>query len=174
MRIQQCLFVIGTCHTFQCGLKPVTQEQIGSFQKYVYELCVSEEIRQIAEEMTEDGLSEKGITKTIFADVAKQLSVPNPYIDIDRKQRRDLGIDDYSLGEVAAQEGGGWADQKLIDKLTCTLSHPVRERIWCAKLLSLGVWPSLLICGADHVEAINDLCKSLELNVEIANADYKF
>lgn len=167
------LIIIGTCHKLQCGIEPFTPEQIETFRTYVLDICRSENIRQIAEEMTEDGLKDKIVTETIFASVADELDIPNPYIDIDHRRRSELHIDDYSLGMFAAAETGGFAEQKVIDLFTNELLHPVRERVWYANLLKLGVWPSLFICGADHVPAIYELCINLGQDVEIAANDYK-
>lgn len=57
---------MGTDHSFQCGCNPYTESDIEGFRDFVLNLCQSENIQFIAEEMTSDGLREHSVKSTIF------------------------------------------------------------------------------------------------------------
>ncbi len=171
--MQRKLIIIGVRHSFQCGIAPYTDEQIATLKKYVSEICESKNIQQIAEEMTEDALEKENVTETIFSSVAISHKIAHEYIDINNHLRSVLGIDDYAIGTIAADECGGIAQQCIIDKYNNELTDTVRKRVWYAKLLFLNKWPTLLICGVNHVNSLANLCNKLGHEVHIEDSDYK-
>lgn len=167
------IIIVGTCHSYQCGLAPYSKAQIETFKTYIYDLCKSEAVQQIAEEMVADALSKEGLDDTIFASVAKLLNIPHLYIDLPRTMREVLKIDDYTLGIAAVPEGGGLADEALRKLLTQELSSEVRERCWYARLLSENTWPTVFICGAKHVDNMQKLISNVGQEVKVAHRDYQ-
>jgi len=46
-------------------------------------------------------------------------------------------------------------------------SYRAREREWLKRLISADMWPSLFICGADHVTPFRKLLESSDIVVEV-------
>jgi len=51
-------------------------------------------------------------------------------------------------------------------------SHAIRERYWLDQLLSLGTWPVLFICGADHTDSFALLLQENGFDVLVAFSDW--
>lgn len=166
------IVIFGTSHSLQCGSDPFTQPQIENFRAYIQEICHSHQIKLIAEEMSCDGLSNYGKQTTVSAVVAKELDIQHAYVDLTRDDRIKLNIDDASLAMAAIHLGSEISASDLRQELVRTLSNPVRECCWVARILAADVWPTLFICGATHVGNVGSLLGSIGQDVVIAAYDY--
>lgn len=169
------LFIVGTGHSFQCGCKPYTQSDIDNFRSFIRDLCQRENIRFIAEEMSSDGLKEHSAQSTIFFSLKSEpaLNLDLAYVDLDRTMRAKLGIDSCGLRKAAVRSGQMTPDKKLEELYSVNLDHVIRECSWLAQILSRNLWPTLLICGANHVKGIVSRALSVAIQTVVVNEDYK-
>lgn len=175
IRIDRKLIIVGTGHSLQCGSDPYTESEIEGFRNFVRNLCQREKIRFIAEEMSNDGLKDHSAESSIFWPLQSEaaLKVEHAYIDINRSLRDKLGIGDLGLRKAAIRPDDMEPDKKLEQLYDMNLTHAIRECSWLAKILSKNSWPTLLICGADHVKSMVSRAKSVEIQVVVANEDYQ-
>jgi len=167
------IIIFGTSHSLQCGNDQYSAKQIETFRQYVYDICRSKKIDFIAEEMISDSLDNLGRKATVAAGVAKRLDIKHKYIDLTAEERKKLYIDDESLASAATMVDSRLCPKQLRNELTHKLACPVRECYWLAHILNEKSWPTLLICGADHVENMDKLIDSIGLHVIISESDYK-
>jgi hypothetical protein len=170
MRTQ--IVVFGTNHPLQCGSNSYTAEQVETFRAHLEEICLSHEIAFVAEEMSCDGLSRHGKEASVAAGVASKLRIKYDHIDLEGAERNSLSIDDGSLAVAAIKLGSGESIEHLRDELTRRISDPVRECCWFARILAANAWPTLFICGANHVGNMCSLIGSIGLDVVIVEHDY--
>jgi hypothetical protein len=155
------LYIFGTSHPLQCGSADCTNSTISLFEAEVRKTCQVFAIQRIAEEMTEDGLKRYGVTETVGQRIAKDLGIAHHNVDLNLEERNRLSLGDYSMARFVLKHGfpdGGGAFRDAFTKIVCD----IRERCWCARVIAREEWPTLLICGADHVNAVHGLWDFLE------------
>jgi len=169
------LFIVGTGHSLQLGCKPYTQSDIDGFRSFVRDLCQRENIRFIAEEMSSDGLTEHSVQSTIFSPLKSEpaLNLDIAYVDVERTLRAKLGIDGYGFRSAAIRPGQMTPDKKLEELYAANLDRPIRECSWLAHILSKNSWPTLLICGANHVKSVATRARRIGIRAVIAHEDYQ-
>lgn len=170
MRAQIVLF--GTSHSLQCGTDAYTSAQIDVFRGRLREVCEGYKIALIAEEMSSDGLAHYGKDTTVAARLAEEMRLQYRFVDLDRAERQNLHIDDGSLAAAAMSLGSGTNAKYLRDKLSSRLSDAVRECCWLARILAFNVWPTLLVCGANHVGSMGCLIGGVGQEPVVAEHDY--
>lgn len=106
--------------------------------------------------MSSDGLKDHSAESTIFWPLQSEpaLRVEIAYIDIDRSLREKLGIGDLGLRHAAIRPDEVEQDNELEQLYDKNLTHAIRECSWLAHILSKNSWPTLLICGANHVKVL--------------------
>lgn len=166
------IILLGTSHPLQCGNAPTTPSQVQTYRTYVQELCNSCKVQFVAEEMPLDALPADEKRDTIACEVARDRDIPHEYIDLTQAERASLGISDSSLANAAIHLGTSRTRNNLRDRLTRKLSDPVRERCWLARIFAKNVWPTLFICGADHIKNMHRLIRSTKQSVTVAHSDY--
>lgn len=150
-------------------------------------------VRLIAEETNDDGLRIDGVTRTICDEVAQDLlHNKSLFVDPTNDERTELGIENVDVVRtqisfeafMRAPPGTGQddigrdsivretANSIAADPRICA-SHEEREREWLRRLKGQGVFPVLLVCGADHVRSFTDLARSDGLAVTIAYSDWE-
>lgn len=165
--MQPKMIVIGTTHRIQCG-KENNGEIIKQFRNLIYKTCSENQILHIAEEMSIDGLHEIQAKRTIAKEIAEEYGIRHSYLDPDKKLRSELGIDNDML--TNASFGLHSKDvNKLLMNLKSVIAHPIRQRIWIAKMLEINLWPKLFICSECHIKDleiyINEL-KVIDLSIQ--------
>ena len=113
--------------------------------------------------MSSDGLESQNVRMTVCQRIADD--TPNQQIDLDRLERSSLSLDDSFVIAAVMRTG---IPHKAVDSFI----HEVRERVWVARILSGDAWPVLLICGAEHVDAVQVLFHRLDVPTEIVHRDY--
>ena len=167
------ILLFGTSHSLQCGTGKYTSAQLKRYRVRIQQICESHEIALIAEEMSSDGLSHYGKDTTIAAQLAEKLRTQHKFVDLTTAERASLGIDDGSLAAAAMHLGLGSSAKHLRDELTARLSDPVRECCWLGRILAFNTWPTLCICGANHVGSMGCLVGSVGQNATVAEHDYE-
>jgi hypothetical protein len=143
------VFIIGTTHLFQFGptpLTPLSPSQFDEFRKFLRQSAQRQHVQVIAEEMSLEALAKRNlIGGSLPSQIAKELGLVHRYCDPDNPTRQEKGIS----GNLA------------------------REAYWRDQILSLGLFPVLFVCGANHVESFSAiLCESM-VSVEIIDRDWE-
>ena len=167
------IFVLGTNHPLQCGCSPFTELDIEKFRKFIRVLCRANDIKSIAEEMTDYGLKEYSSQNTICQSVALELNIDISHVDIEQELREKLGIDDLSLSKAAIPDGKVMPDATLKELYVSNLSNPIRECSWLARIIIQNSWPTLLVCGSNHVKGIVPRANKIGVETVILSEDYK-
>lgn len=166
------IYIFGTHHYLQCGTADCSEEQISVFGEYIQQICVSNNIQLIAEEMSSDGLAHYETEETVIHKLAKEINIQHRYIDLNCSDRAKLNIDDTSLAIIAFRLQSGENVSKLKKELDRRLSYTIRECYWVASILALNIWPTLFVCGADHVENVRSLIQSIDQKASVIEFNY--
>ena len=165
------IIIVGTSHELQCGLVcPHSEYSEADLEKYkglILNLCKSECINLIAEEMSIDGLLFYKVFKTVVAElVEKELGALHHYIDISCDGRKLLNIDKESRSKYAEINfPNSLSDEDRKTQFRNILIDPIRELYWFGKLLRLNEWPALFICGENHVDSMSKLIHEADKDV---------
>ncbi len=166
------LFIIGTSHTLQCGAAGTDSSKVVAFEAELYRACAEHEVARVAEEMSEAGLGNQEVERTVGYRVAKALGIEHQHVDLEPEERIALSLDDGTMLNVVC--GGGFPDGggAFRDAFNA-LWDAVRERCWIGRLLARKEWPTLFVCGADHTDSVEKLWHSLDLPVTVVHRDYE-
>ena len=167
------IFVFGTNHLLQCGCSPFTELDIEEFRKFIRILCQSNDIKFIAEEMTDDGLKEYSVQATICQSIALELNIDISHVDVEQELREKLGIDDLGLSKAAIPDGQLQPDEALKELYNHNLSNPIRECSWLAHIIIKNSWPTLLVCGANHIKGVIYRAQNIGVVTVTVSEDYK-
>ena len=155
------IIVIGTSHPLQCGNeKCCSKEQVREFMHWLEQICKEYGIKCIVEEMSAEGLKKQEVENTIAYALSKNLNLKkHHYTDLSREHVADLCIfiDAFMLREPTNEKKN--SKRELLHQ---HLLNPIRERFWLANILDLNIWPTLFICGRDHVNNMVELINLLE------------
>lgn len=165
------LYIFGISHPLQCGSGECSTNDVGLFETELRKTCQTLTIHRIAEEMPQDALRRYGVTETVGNRIAKDLSIVYHNVDLNLEERNLLSLSDSSMASFVHKQGfrdGGSAFRNRFTKMV----YHVRERCWCTRIIAQEEWPTLFICGADHVVAVHRLWRSLRLKGEIVHQDY--
>lgn len=165
------LYILGTSHSLQCGSADCTQTNILTFDTELRRLCETFKIQRIAEEMTADGLTRYKVTETVGQRVAKDIGIPNQFVDLSPEERIGVSIDDSvviaTVRRYVIFDGGPF--REAFDDL----ADGIRERVWVARILSREEWPILFICGSDHAVSVRKLWRRLGIDAKVVHRDYE-
>jgi hypothetical protein len=121
-------------------------------------------IGSLAEEMNEDGLAEYGVASSVIHQEAARLNLPHCFCEPSLRERAALNVqqenDLRATGFVT-----GWSEEEIQRRLLDEFRK--RESVWCERLLRLDKWPSLLVCGANHVKTFPGLLTAHGLLVHV-------
>lgn len=171
MRAQIILF--GTSHSLQCGTDKYTSVQLKRFRSRIRQVFQSYKIALVAEEMSNDGLAQYGKSTTVVARLARKLQIRHAFVDLTRTERASLAIDDSSLAAAAMTLASNNNASSLRDELNVRLSYPIRECCWFARILAANAWPTLFVCGANHVANMGCLIGSVGQDAVVVEYDYE-
>ena len=165
------IFVFGIDHLLQCGCSQFTELDIEKFRKFFRVLCQSNKFEFIAEEMTNDGLKEYSVQETICRSIALELKIDTSHVDVEQELREKLGIDDLGLSKAAIRGRQLIPDGALKELYNHNLSNPIRECSWLAHIIIKNSWPTLLVCGVNHVNGV--ISRAQNIGVKTERVDYK-
>jgi hypothetical protein len=138
------LYLIGTAHTLQKGMKNAPPDCYEEFKKLLYSTNEKYMIKIIAEEMSEEVLGSTLIS--LCKDVATKLGISHVFCDPNREERKALPT---SMTEFDA-----------------------RELEWLNRLNQYE-FPVLFVCGAKHVCSFTKKCSDSGISVKILEKDWK-
>lgn len=166
------LYILGTSHPLQCGSPECSLKHIAAFETKLRSICDSYNIICIAEEMSQEGLSEHTVTETVAEKLAKSQGIRHHYVDLTSQERAELSFDEAAMVKTVTSIGfkdAGGNFRCAFDKTR----DEVRERCWTARILAKQQWPTLLICGSDHSENMHALWSRFGLNAVIVHKGYE-
>lgn len=155
------IIILGTSHPLQCGMERFSLTQINEFKQLIERICDNENITNIVEEMSDEGLAKYEVENTVAFHVASEKNIKHSYVDLSSKLKAELGISDDQIASIALQQTENDKKNSMRDLLTDKLLHPIRERYWLSHILRENTWPTLFICGSDHGQAMQDLVNSV-------------
>ena len=161
------IFLVGTEHQYQRGEK--LSHEFGNF---LQKLCIDAEIRLIAEEIKFD---EKLVVARV---IAKELNIHHVIIDPDPSQ-----YDEYEVKRInriqfevmqlfdldSFPDSNDISDPVAIEYLERMVEqhNKPREKVWLSRIEAENIWPTLVICGADHVTSFSNLLNHNDIQVSV-------
>jgi hypothetical protein len=159
------IVLLGTSHKYQ--LPGHAAE--GEFRSLVVQAAASAKVRAIAEEMSQEALAQKHAAQSICEEIANVAGLAHRYCDPDNEQRSARNIQD---AQKIRLDGFycDWSPERIEQEVA--VSHSIRERYWFTQLSFLDIWPTLFICGADHIDGFCLMLEEKGFHVEIAVRDW--
>ncbi|MCJ7603986.1 MAG: hypothetical protein MUO63_21130 [Desulfobulbaceae bacterium] len=163
------IIILGTSHPLQCGNKKCSEEQNQEFLQLLEQICVGRQIKCIVEEMNSEGLENHDVKNTVAYTLSQKLNLKHQYTDLSIEHIADLciHIDSFMFREPTDEMR--MSKRELLHR---HLLNPIRERYWLANILNLNTWPTLFICGSDHINNMIDLINLLEYGPVVSLVRY--
>ena len=140
------IFILGTFHSLQRGLKDAPEGTYGEFQRMVRHAAQHHSVRTIGEEMSVMALGE---TVSLPKKIAAELDVSHKFCDPDKNERLSLGL-------------------PVVD---CPSTWAGREAEWLNRLQFVE-FPVLFICGAEHVDSFEKKCAAHGIVATVLERDW--
>ena len=168
--MHRALYIFGTSHEYQRPDPNLSKSQVGAFEEKLRELCSELSICVLSEENNSEAQKEKELLESLPSQIAQSTGVIHLYCDPNRAQRKEAGIrqandvriagffDDLEEGEIAKQ----------IDE-----SYKLRERFWLTEIDKHGLWPALLVCGANHVSSLKEQADLMGFQAQVLSEDWQ-
>lgn len=157
--------LIGTSHSYQLP----DNAHASAFASFIRSVLDSSNFAVIAEEMSPEALSQKGASQSVCKQVADERGIHHLYCDPDNQVRKELRIQ----GENDIRADGFFKNHSE-DEINRNVhaSHACREQYWLDRILTLGCWPVLFVCGANHVEGFSANVQAQGLSPKVLVADW--
>ncbi len=168
--MQLCVFIVGTTHSIQMGIKAVDEEIKENFKRDLRSIIQEQRIEGIAEEMSRDALSIAGVDESIPYSIAIELNIRHIYADPSIEKQSQLGM----LDDEAIKWGGFFKD-KTEDQIESEIAsqNRSRERIWLEVINAFGVNRILFICGSKHSYPFSELIGNAGGQVQVVYPDWQ-
>lgn len=151
------IIIIGTGHRLQAGHPEYSVDQHRRYRELLERTRKKYRIKLIAEEMSADVLSDYGTTETNGQQVAARKGIQHRFIDLTAKERSQFGIDRLSLHQTGQSAKLSAPQFAALERFTGEL----RECLWLTRVLTINIWPTLFICGANHGPRVEHLFNSV-------------
>jgi len=161
------VIIVGTAHPLQLGKEGA--DVADKFEAFLREICDNYGIRAIAEEMNPQAMEEGGATSTLGMKVAAERCLPHAHCDPNRYERKALGI---RQDNDVLLDGFFTARPEQESRALIAVEYSKREAIWLDRLRGLDTWPTLFVCGANHVESFSSLLASNNIATVNAASDW--
>jgi hypothetical protein len=142
------LFLIGTSHRFQKGLRFAPEGCYDEFKEMLSAATQSHSVKTIAEEMSEEALGSD--TVSLCSEVAEALAISHVFCDPSKAERVTAGL-------------------PVED---CLATWGQRELEWVARLRGQR-FPVLFVCGANHVDSFAERCRTQGIDVVVMQEDWE-
>ncbi len=162
--MMKTVVLFGTSHTYQ-----IPGDAESQFQAAIEKVCSNQNIRSIAEEFSAEELTNRNVDASISEQLAKRIGIPHRYCDLNNKERLARGVQHENI-----IRSDGWMknwDEDRIDH-EVRASHLIREKCWLEQILAMDCWPTLFICGANHVRPFKELLHAHGITVQIIKYDW--
>lgn len=154
------IIVLGTSHPLQCGSKECAEKQIENFKRCLKQILSDYKIKYIVEEMNDERLKNHEVENTLAYALSKDMEgIKHKYVDLSSEQLAELFV---YIDHFMFRESTNCNKKNKRELLHRHLLNPIRERFWLSNILYLDTWPTLFICGSDHINSMTDLINVLE------------
>ena len=157
--------LIGTSHSYQFP----NSVHASAFACFIRSALDASNFAVIAEEMSSEALSQKGVSRSICEQIANERCLLHLYCDPDNQLRNKLciqGENDIRLD--------GFFRSRSEEEINRTIeeSHGRREQCWLDAILLLDRWPVLFVCGASHIDSFRARVTARGLSPTVLRADW--
>lgn len=152
--------LIGTHHPYQIPGNAGSD----AFGAFLALACSAFDVRAIAEEMSTEALLESSVTRSVAEEISESRALQHRYCDPNSVQREELGI----VGENTVRIRGffsNWDEAAVQTELRRI--YAIREGVWADQLIEVDAWPTLFVCGCDHVSHFRDLLRTRGIKVSV-------
>ncbi|MCK9634819.1 MAG: hypothetical protein M0R41_00890 [Methylobacter tundripaludum] len=156
--MQPSVVIVGTRHTYQAGGKNCANENAELLRNFLLNACREWSLSGIAEEMSSDGLVYYQSIQSVPSRVATELELSHRYCDPTNSERVRVGIIGPGEIELEVKQNSLSEDEK-INRLAAEEIR--REQYWLKELQNQNVWPTLFVCGPNHVMSFKSLLDSV-------------
>jgi hypothetical protein len=157
--------LVGTSHKYQLPRNPAEQE----FRNLLARVCEAYGVQAIAEEMSIEALVQKRAAQSLGEHIADAKGITHRYCDPNNGQRKLLHIRQEQDIRTEAFLND-WDSERLEQEIRA--AHAIRERHWLDHLLDLNCWPTLFVCGADHIRSFGGLLDQNGLRAHVVTLDW--
>ena len=157
--------LFGTSHSYQVpggGGSP--------FRATIEKACVSLKVCAIAEEFCVQELRNRNVDASICEQIATRFNIRHRYCDLNPEEREKLGVRHESLIRVEGWQLD-WTRERIEREVRA--SHAIRERHWLNQIVDMNCWPTLFVCGDDHVSPFGKLLHQNGITVETVERDWE-
>ncbi len=157
--------VVGTNHAYQWADASSHPADIQAFCAFLEEVCQSNGAVSITEEMSLDSLALRNRSESSVFALCRRLGLIHAYCDPSEPEQNALGI--INDGNIRLFQGfNGWSDAEVNRRISD--EYLKRERIWVSRLHELASWPSVFVCGSEHIGRLPTLLAESGLTVKVA------
>jgi len=157
--------LFGTSHRYQIPGGAESQ-----FRVAIEKACLHLKIRAIGEEFCAQELTNRNVDASISQRIAERFSIQHRYCDLNSAERERLGVRHEN---IIRTEGWllSWEPERIEREVRA--SHSIRERHWLSQILDMNCWPTLFVCGADHVLPFRKRLEANGITVQVIESDWE-
>lgn len=163
------VLVFGTDHRYQRRSADLTELQHQQSASEISAVVRVNKVLLLAEENSQEALAEHDLVESAVQVIARHLGVAHYHCDPDRRTRNDCGIQQEGETRVSGFLGG-WSETQMQRRIEA--SYRIRECYWLEQILGQNLWPTLFICGAEHVSPFCTLLKCNHVQSELVAMDW--
>jgi hypothetical protein len=167
--MQPSVVIVGTSHTYQAGGKDCTNNDATLLRNLFLNACREWNLRGIAEEMNNEWLVSYQSVQSLPCQVATVLGLSHHYCDPNTSERIQAGIINSGNILLDAKLNGLSEDEKTKRLL---IEEIKREQYWLSELQKQDIWPTLFVCGPNHVLRFKSLLDSVGYVTHILVQDW--
>lgn len=171
------ILILGTSHTYQYGAgntwnsdAPCTERDEAAFRQVLVAAISDHDARAVFEEMNEQALAEVRVSVSVPQFVALDMGIKHVFCEPDRAERAKLEIEQENDIRLAAFFSGK-SEQDIENALKEQFRK--RESVWFERIRGFGVWPVLLVCGANHVPTFSTFLSERGSPFEVLYTDWQ-
>jgi len=156
--------LLGTSHSYQIPGSAESQ-----FRAAIETACLNLKVRSIGEEFCAQN-SSTAMSMPQSASGLRSGSVSRAGIALNDEERERLGVRHENM---IKSEGWlrGWEQEQL--EREARASYSIRERHWLNQILNMNCWPTLFVCGANHVLAFRKLLDANGRTAQVIECDWE-
>ena len=163
------LVIVGTSHCFQRGVPDCSEEQETGFIRHLLAVGSIHSVTQIAEEYSQEHIALQPRGNSTCHTAAGLLGCSHLYCDPNSSERSELGI--KSPQEI--QVDSFLSHRSEEDTAAEILSHlNAREQFWLTRITQSNRFPSIFVCGANHVDSLCEAAENIGLDVLVEDRDW--
>lgn len=165
-------YIVGTNHGYQRG-----EQRKQEFDSFLLKVCYEFGIQLIAEEIN------VGAKLIVARDIANRLGIGHLIIDPSPSQYEEYGIKRinriyyevtqlFDLDSLPDPVDSNTAAARELDLRILEQHSSPREKVWLSRIEIANIWPTLVICGANHVFSFSKLLNHSEIQTSVVEHNW--